>query len=197
MFSFIDTELRLHGHPSLTPSLLVENVGPLVNVHCVMWHAPSSPEAKQVKFCMWGTSSRIVVSTQKLEVLPLVIHTVNHLFEVTVISVIFRSFFFFESLPYTQAGISTVCSVILSSRMLFGKTENKTKWINLQIKKKQWKPKPKQTTKIQPVQLTTQTVAVSFAWKWPQSRGKQEKEFSVSHVSYFTPKNIKYESIKI
>lgn len=106
-------------------------------------------------------------------------------------------FFFFESLPYTQAGISAVCYVILSSRMLFGKTENKTKWINLQIKKKQWKPKPKQTTKIQPVQLTTQTVAVSFAWKWPQSRGKQEKEFSVSHVSYFTPKNIKYESIKI
>lgn len=96
MFSFIDTELRLHGHPSLTPSLLVENVGPLVNVHCVMWHAPSSPEAKQVKFCMWGTSSKIVVSTQKLEVLPLVIHTVNHLFEVTVISVIFRSFFFLK-----------------------------------------------------------------------------------------------------
>lgn len=96
MFSFIDTELRLHGHPSLTPSLLVENVGPLVNVHCVMWHAPSSPEAKQVKFCMWGTSSRIVVSTQKLEVLPLVIYTVNHLFEVTVISVIFRSFFFLK-----------------------------------------------------------------------------------------------------
>lgn len=95
MFSFLDTELRLHGHPSLTPSSLVENVGPLVNVHCVMWHAPSSPEAKQVKFCMWGTSSRIVVSTQKLDVLPLVIHTVNHLFEVTVISVIFRSFFFF------------------------------------------------------------------------------------------------------
>lgn len=96
MFSFIDTELRLHGHPSLTPSSLVENVGPLVNVHCVMWHAPSSPEAKQVKFCMWGTSSKIVVSTQKLEVLPLVIHTVNHLFEVTVISVIFRSFFFLK-----------------------------------------------------------------------------------------------------
>lgn len=140
MFSFIDTELRLHGHPSLTPSSLVENVGPLVNVHCVMWHAPSSPEAKQVKFCMWGTSSKIVVSTQKLEVLPLVIHTVNHLFEVTVISVIFRSFFFFESFPYTQAGISTVCSVILSSRMLFGKTENKTKWINLQIKKSNENP---------------------------------------------------------
>lgn len=96
MFSFIDTELRLHGHPSLTPSSLVENVGPLVNVHCVMWHAPSSPEAKQVKFCMWGTSSKIVVSTQKLEVLPLVIYTVNHLFEVTVISVIFRSFFFLK-----------------------------------------------------------------------------------------------------
>lgn len=95
MFSFIDTELRLHDHPSLTPSSLVQNVGPLVNVHGVMWHAPSSLDAMQVKFCMWGTSSRIVVSTQKLEVLPLVIHTVNHLFEVTVISDIFRSFFFF------------------------------------------------------------------------------------------------------
>lgn len=101
-----------------------------------MWHAPSSPEAMQVTFCMWGTSSRIVISTQKLEVLPLVIHTVNHLFVVTVISVIFCSFFFFESLPNTQAGIPAVCSVILLSRMLFGKTGKQNKTDNLQIKKK-------------------------------------------------------------
>lgn len=52
-------------------------------------------------------------------------------------------------------------------------------------------------TKIQPVQFTTQTVAICFAWKQPPSCSMKEKEFSVSHISHFTPKNIKYERVKI
>lgn len=146
MFSFIDTELRLHDHPSLTPSSLVRNVGPLVNVHGVMWHALSSLGAMQVKFCMWGTSSRIV-STQKLEVLPLVIHTVNHLFEVTVISDIFHSFFFFLKVcqipkpeyPQSVQSFSQVECCL--------EKQNKTKWINLQIKKKAVKTQTKTNNK--------------------------------------------------
>lgn len=84
--------------------------------------------------------------------------------------------------------------------MLFGKTENKTKWINLQIKKKKATKNSNQNkkkTKIQPVQFAAQTVAVCFAWKQPPSCSMKEKEFSVSHISHFTPKNIKYERVKI
>lgn len=126
-FSFIDTELGLNDHPPLTPPSLVGNAGPLVNVHCVMWHAPSSPEAMQAKF--WA---------QAPELFPLKSLKFCHWwFTLSIISLKWLSYFspFFESLPNTQAGISAVCSVILSSTMLFGKTENKTKWINLQIKK--------------------------------------------------------------
>lgn len=99
-FCSIDTDLRLNGHPSLTPCVIVwkrwsTSQCSLCDVACSIITRSDAGYVLHVGHELQNCYSRIVISTQKLEVLPLVIHTVNHLFEVTVISVIFCSFFFF------------------------------------------------------------------------------------------------------
>lgn len=71
---------------------------------------------------------KIVAFTQKLKFLSLAIHTVNHLFEETVSFCSFlKTLCQMLKLEYPQSAW-----FMLSSRMLLGKTEHKTKWFGFQ-----------------------------------------------------------------
>lgn len=98
---------------------------------------------------MWDTSfSKSQFFTQKFALLSLSIHPDNHLFEVTGLFCSLFFFFFENSVPTTQAELPTVCLVYtLKQNAICKKTENKTKWINLNFKRRQLKAQIKTNSK--------------------------------------------------